>query len=213
MNPSRRPWLSPGRGTSLALGASLALALGAAVGCSVAPSAAGTDGGIFLAFDTTFNGFHSWPSAVAMPSPNLPPVDAGGVGPDGGATDGGVHPPPETEYWQLPPITPGSTTFPLGTIIVKETNEADPTARQVFAMVKRGGDFNANGAINWEFFELTNNANGTEKVNWQGYGPLDPTKDIYGGNPNVCNDCHGKAVSNDYVWSAALQLSALESAP
>jgi hypothetical protein len=192
-------------------GAALALALTAGAGCSVAPSA-GPDGGQFVAFDTTFNSFHTWPSAVAMPSPSLPPVDAGGVGPDGGATDGGVHPPPETEYWQIP-TPPTGNAFPLGTIIVKETEEADPTARQVFAMVKRGADFNANGAVNWEFFELTNNANGTETINWRGYGPTNPTMDIYGGNPNVCNDCHAKAVSNDYVWSAALQLSALESAP
>ena len=193
-------------------GAAFALVLTAGAGCSVVP-AAGNDGGTFVAFDTTFNGFHSWPTAVAMPSPNLPPVDAGGAGLDGGAGDGGVHPPPETEYWQLPPISPGSTTFPIGTIIVKETDEADVTARQVFAMVKRGGNFNPNGAVNWEFFELINKANGIEAINWRGYGPIDPTMDIYGGNPNVCNDCHGKAAPNDYVWSAALQLSALESAP
>jgi hypothetical protein len=187
----------------------LALVLGAgAAGCSVVPAAGDGGGGQFLAFASTFNGFHSWPSAPAMPSPNLPPFDAGGVGPDGGATDGGIHPPPETEYWQIP-TPPVGNAFPLGTIIVKETEEPDPTARQVFAMVKRGANFNENGAKNWEFFELINNPDGSEKVNWQGYGPSSATMDLYGGNPQVCNNCHVLAAPNDYIWSAALQLSNL----
>jgi hypothetical protein len=202
MKPPLRPWIAA------AQRASLALALGAgAFGCSASP-ASGDGGGTFVAFASDFDGFHSWPSAVAMPNPNLPPVDAGGVGPDGGATDGGVHRVPETEYWQIP-TTPTGGVFPLCTIIVKETNEADPTARKVFALVKRGGDFNPTGAVNWEWYELKNNADGSVVVSWQGYGPPSGSSDIYGGNPAVCNNCHGKAASNDYVWSAALQLSNL----
>jgi hypothetical protein len=195
---------------SFALGrASLALAFGvAAGGCTVAPSAAGTDSGIFLAFESDFNGFHQWPhmASPAVPSPNLPPVDAGGVVPDGAVTDGGVHPSPQAEYWNRSPPH-GSTTFPLGTIIVKETEEVDPTARQVLALVKRGGDFNPTGAVNWEWYDLTNNADGTVVINWNGYGPPMASANIYGGNPAVCNTCHIKAAANDYIWSAALQLS------
>ncbi|HVT07063.1 MAG TPA: hypothetical protein VHO67_06380 [Polyangia bacterium] len=184
----------------------LLLAGAGALGCSAAPSANSDGGGIFVAFASDFNGFHNWPnSAPATPSPDLPPVDAGGLAADGGTGDGGVHPLPETEYWNRSP-PPGSTAFPVGTIIVKETQEADPTKRQVFAMVKRGGDFNASGAVNWEFYELVNNANGSVTVSWQGYGPTNPSMDLYGGNPNVCNDCHKKAAANDYIWSAALQL-------
>ncbi len=176
------------------------------LGCSTAPMAS-SDGHIFVAFASDFDGFHSWPnSAPATPSPDLPPVDAGGLAADGGSTDAGVHPVPETEYWNHSPPH-GSTTFPVGTIIVKETQEADPTQRQVFAIVKRGGHFNSTGALDWEFYELTNNADGTVRVNWQGYGPTSATMDLYGGNPNVCNDCHEKAASNDYIWSAALQLA------
>jgi hypothetical protein len=196
-----RSWRSAGPG------ALLALALGvAAVGCNSSPPAA--SGTTFVAFASDFNGFHSWPYATAMPSPDLPPVDASGVGPDGGATDGGVHPVPETEYWKIPsPVT--ADEFPLRTIIVKETNEVDPTARQVFALVKRGGDFNPTGAVNWEWYELKNNADGSVVISWQGYGPPSGSADIYGGNPAVCNTCHIKAAANDYVWSAALQLSNL----
>ena len=46
-------------------------------------------------------------------------------------------------------------------------------------------------------------------IGWQGYGPPSGSADIYGGNPAVCNTCHIKAAANDYVWSAALQLSNL----
>jgi hypothetical protein len=207
MKITGRPWQSAGRR------ALLALALGgaaSATGCNAAAPGKGGDGGVFVAFASDFNGFHDWPGKAfpAEPSPNLPPVDAGGVGPDGGATDGGVHPLPETEYWKIPsPIT--GNEFPLRTIIVKETNEADPTARQVFALVKRGGDFNPTGAVDWEWFELKNVADGSVVINWHGYGPPSGSADIYGGNPAVCNTCHLKAAANDYVWSAALQLSNL----
>ena len=101
MKVAGRFCLSAGRRASLAFGGSLAIALsGALAGCGATPPTA--TGTTFVAFASDFNGFHSWPSAVAAPSPNLPPVDAGGVGPDGGATDGGVHPVPETEYWKIP---------------------------------------------------------------------------------------------------------------
>lgn len=195
---------------AIALGLAAAAAFGAA-GCGKEPAASDQ----FLAFAANFNGFRDWPlSWPATPSPDLPPVpggdgvDAGaadaGVG-DGGAADGGVHHLPLTVYLnQAPPH--GSTTFPLGTIIVKETNEADVTQRQVFAMVKRGADFNATGAVNWEWFDLKNLSDGTEFVQWHGYGPVG-SADTYGGNPHICNDCHAIAVSHDYVWSSALDLS------
>jgi hypothetical protein len=186
-------------------GAALLLGpLGLACGAS-APSSA--PGGTFTAFATDFDGFHAWPSGPATPGPDLPPVP-GGDGVDAGsiAADGGVHVLPLTVYWNHPPPT-GSTKFPVGTIIVKETDEPDLTARKVFAMVKRGGDFNPTGAVNWEWFELQNTVDSGVVINWRGYGPSSGSADVYGGNPHICNDCHGVAVSNDYVWSAPLQLS------
>jgi hypothetical protein len=194
----------------LAIAVVLAVAAGlGAAGCGKEPPPPDE----FLAFASNFNGFRDWPlSWPAMPSPDLPPVpggdgvDAGAGAADGGAADGGaVHRLPLTVYLNMAPPH-GSTTFPLGTIIVKETNEADITQRQVFAMVKRGADFNASGAVDWEWFDLTNLSDGTEFVSWHGYGPLG-SADTYGGNPHVCNDCHKIAVSNDYVWSSALALS------
>jgi hypothetical protein len=112
-----------GAGKSMrAFGVALAVAVGIGVlGCGAQPVAPDQ----FLAFASSFNGFRDWPSAPAMPSPNLPPVPGGdgvvlpdaGVG-DAGTTDAGVvHRLPLTVYWnQAPPH--GSTKFPLGTIIV-----------------------------------------------------------------------------------------------
>ena len=92
-----------------------------------------------------------------------------------------------------------------GTIIVKEPSDGDLTTRQIFAMVKRGGDFNPTGAVNWEWFELQNVDSATVQIVWRGFGP--PAGETYGGNPAFCNGCHVIAADNDDVWSSALQLS------
>lgn len=188
------------------MGAALLLGpLGLACGAAAPASPPATT---FTAFATDFQGFHSWSSAPATPSPSLPPAPSGD-GVDAGTTtaaDGGVHVLPLTVYWNHPPPT-GSTTFPVGTIIVKETQEADPTARKVFAMVKRGGDFNPTGAVNWEWFELQNTANSGVVINWRGYGPPSGSGEVYGGDPTICNSCHLIAAANDDVWSSAVQLA------
>lgn len=183
--------------------------LGLACGAGT-PSA--SSAGTFTAFASDFEGFHDWPSAPARPAATLPAVPGGdGVDAatpaDAGVSDGGVHTLPLTVYWKVPPPLPGSTTFPLRTIIVKETSEADPTARKIFAMVKRGGDFNPTGAVDWEWFELQNAVDGGAVINWRGYGPPSGSGDVYGGNPTICNTCHLIAAANDDVWSSAVQLT------
>jgi len=70
--------------------------------------------------------------------------------------------------------------------------------------VKRGGDFNPSGAVNWEFFELQNIDTCNVSIVWSRI-PLGT--DPYASNPNVCNDCHYLAKSNDYVWTTGLTLS------
>jgi hypothetical protein len=95
----------------------------------------------------------------------------------------------------LPPS--GSTQFPIGTIIVEVRADG-----KIFASVKRGGDFNPSGCVNWEFFELTENP---VTISWRGLGP--PLGDTYGGDPNGCNNCHVMCASNDYICSPKLQLS------
>lgn len=101
----------------------------------------------------------------------------------------------------------GSTEFPVGTIIVKSAvGGSTPANNRVFAGVKRGGDFNANGSLNWEWFELLNTEQETPTIGWRGVGPPS-SADVYGGDPALCNGCHQQAKANDFIWADKLQLS------
>lgn len=169
----------------------LLLGSGVLVGCS-GGSAAGDAGApaSFVADAADFDCFHKWPSAPAVSA--------------NGATDG-LHVGPLTVYWnQSPPH--GAKEFPVGTIVVKESQEADPTRRTVFAMVKRGGGFNAAGAVNWEWLSLEDSASCDITILWRNVVP--PPGEVYSGTPaGDCNGCHESAKANDYVWDKALTLS------
>jgi len=178
------------------------LALG---GCSSSASVGASDaGGIFLAQESDFDGYHQWttyredsglPDSVSSPSA------------DGGMAvvhNGGLR----IEYInKLPPH--GSTEFPVGTIIVKEI----PAQNQVFAMVKRGGSYNpydagtgASAFSNWEWFELS----GTESaVSFLWQGAIAPANQAYSGSdPYVCNQCHSAmGHGNDFVASPEIRLA------
>ncbi len=179
-------------GATLVLGV-LSSALVAGTGGCTASNADGADAGsTFVAYPPSFTGFHQWSNAAATSSAD----DAGdglhGVGP--------LH-----VYWnQTPP--PGSKEFPVGTIIVKETEDSDVTKRVVFAMVKRGGGFNSSGAQDWEWFSLQDAADGTVSILWRGV--VAPAGETYA-NQTIgdCNGCHEGAASNDYVWDSALALT------
>ena len=145
----------------------------------------GAPASTFIAFDASFAAFRTWRSFHSDG-----PVDDG--------TFPAVALGPRTQYInQLPPS--GSTEFPVGTIIVEARDNG-----KNFAGVKRGGNFNATGAVNWEWFEILENP---VTVFWRGLGP--PNGDTYGGDASGgCNACHIKCGStNDYVCSANLQLS------
>ena len=47
---------------------------------------------------------------------------------------------------------------PVGALIVKTVENGAPQQWDLFAMAKRGGNYNADGATNWEFFTLLINA-------------------------------------------------------
>ena len=88
----------------------------------------------------------------------------------------------------------GSPEFPVGTAIVEVR-----ASGIIFAAVKRGADFNATGAKNWEWFELLETPDVV--IKWRGVGP--PAGEMYGGDPNGgCNACHTRCGgTNDYVCS------------
>jgi hypothetical protein len=180
----------------IATAAGAAVCLCAFLGCTSGSGAAADAGSTpFIAFASDFAGFHSWPSTP-------------GVGPAGApnpseATDGGIHSGPMTTYINKKPPH-GSTSFPIGTIIVKEQNDPQLLDRQIFAMVKRGGGYNVAGATNWEWYELKNlDANDVEII----WNTVPLSSESYASNPNVCNNCHVLAQANDFVWTAGLTLS------
>lgn len=144
----------------------------------------------FVAFPATFQPFRTWTSVH-----------------DDGPPDDGTFPAsvlgPRTQYINhLPPH--GSTKFPVGTVIV-EARESG--AKLIIAGVKRGGDFNSDGAAGWEWFGLTEDPmTGAVTVDWRGVAP---PPGGYGGIPTEgCNDCHMSCgANNDYVCSPNLQLA------
>ncbi len=159
-----------------------------------------TEGGVpwpDIVQESAFTGFCKWSSAPATAA------DDGGDGIHGLG--------PLTVYWNESPPH-GSHEFPVGTIVLKESNQTDPTQRVVFAMVKRqprGTGYNsadAGGADGWEWWSVTDNGDCTVTRLWR--GPAPQGTESYAGMPaGDCNGCHTKAVNNDYVWDTALQLS------
>lgn len=93
----------------------------------------------------------------------------------------------------------GAAKFGVGTLIVKTT------ADQIFVMAKRGGGYNPDGAVDWEWLELEGTVD-QPFIRWRGIGP--PDGEGYG-QPGTsgCNICHSGAAANDFVHSAQLQLS------
>ncbi len=175
-------------GKSLAL---VLVAAGAAASCGDDAASSTTDAGAcFVAFATAFDGYRSWRSFHDL---DMDALD--GVHPAGG----------RTEYINHLPLH-GSTSYPVGTIIVKEPTD-DPAGTQIFAMVKRGCDYNASGAENWEWFEISPPAaDGTVGIVWRGAGP--PNGTTYGGDPTGgCNTCHSAGRAGDFVLSSAFSLS------
>jgi len=167
----------------------IAAVLITACGGSQGPSDSG--GPTFVAYASTFQPFRMWTSFQ-----------------DPGPPDDGTYPAsvlgPRTQYINTTPPH-GSTAFPTGTVIV----EVRMDTGKIFSGVKRGGGYNAAGAINWEWFELqeASGPGSTVSIVWRGVGP--PPGDTYGSDPsNTCSSCHAMCgAGNDYVCSPKLQLA------
>lgn len=153
------------------------------------PNGDGNGATTFLAFGKDFRGYHAWQDYDVTDDADL-----------AGIHDGSTV----IEYInRLPPS--GASEFPVGTIIVKEAT-GGTLPHELFAMVKRGGGFNA-ALPGWEWFELENLDDGKDsvKIVWQGFGP--PSGDTYGGDAGSgCNTCH-LACNNDGVCATPLNLS------
>jgi hypothetical protein len=119
---------------------------------------------------------------------------------------------------QLPPLD--ATSFPVGAMLVKTVEIGQPSTWEVHGMIKRGGSFNARGALGWEFLDLSVDEDCTPRINWRGDRP--PRDHGYKSLPGLepegemmmdadCNSCHGTpaARENDGVLSKPLRLGDL----
>lgn len=158
------------------------------LGCLDDQLAPGAGADTYIAMQADFAGFASWPSVTLSE-------------PDSGHGAG-----ERTVYLSRP--EGAGETFPVSTVIVKVIEDSN-----TFAMARRGGDFNADGALGWEWFELDYATDGTPVIRWRGEEP--PEGEAYGALPGQdpdtaaategdCNGCHMGARANDYVWSIDL---------
>jgi hypothetical protein len=158
-------------------------------GPGVMPPPLPEDAPPFVAFQRDFQGFESWPR-IDLPS-------AEKVG------EGLVHTAGKRTVYvnNLPPK--GRKVIPNGTIVVK-TIESGET----FVQVKRGGGFNAKGAVDWEWFELKK-VNDAWVIVWRGIAPpLGACMTNYGGlgMGGACNECHVAFAGNDFIGPNVLLL-------
>jgi hypothetical protein len=143
----------------------------------------------FIAFERDLQAFRDWERIQLVDRP------AQGVTHEKGNA---------REYVNRRPA-PGAKVFPVGTILVKEMS-GGAEGDHIFAMVKRGGGYNARGAPGWEWFELKERKDESFAIVWRGINA--PDGESYGGDPmGGCNDCHQLGAKNDYVRAEALSLS------
>jgi len=147
---------------------------------------------VFIALERDFADFRSWGS---LPLTALP-------------ARGNTHAEGQHRVFinALPPA--GTAPFPVGTLIVKEVHAPEPDQNRLFAMAKRGADFNAQGARGWEWFELVERPDGSPGILWRGIDA--PSGEQYSADPHgTCNNCHQLAEENDSVQSTGLSLARL----
>ncbi|MBL8601258.1 MAG: hypothetical protein JNK72_04990 [Myxococcales bacterium] len=166
------------------------MALALAVGCG---DTEGDTAGQFVAFTDHFRPFRNWTR-----------LDVGSEPLEG-------HPPGPRFVYINQPNPPAGGDYPVGTIIVKSV---EPSANfsdwELFAMVKRGGSYNVNGAVGWEYFILGMSTAGVPVILSRGLNPTDLHG--YGGGGATtqtqgCNGCHGTAAgtSFDHILSLAIR--------
>ncbi len=129
----------------------LLIGLAALAACSSSSDGSGACTEVRV-FNSSFANYHSWTSySFDGPSIANSPHTSG----------------PRREYLSQKPAH-GATSFPVGTIIVKEIGAPPASQDSVFAMVKVGCGYNSDGADGWEWYELQVDASGTPSILWDG---------------------------------------------
>ncbi|MGE0635260.1 MAG: hypothetical protein AB7G44_06660 [Bacteroidia bacterium] len=138
----------------------------------------------FIADNSTFANFMSWS------------LDATAQGPDpalGGMAHGGNDSTVTRNVYFKNGQDPINGTYPIGTVIVKHSNNPAGSVNEFTAMVKRGNDFNPNVG-DWEFFMLMPDgsiASDTTGMEMRGASLMN----------GMCGGCHSGASSSDFVFS------------
>jgi hypothetical protein len=170
----------------------LALLASCTLGCDSTPT-----GEVFIALNGDFAPFRTWSRVFVGDGP----LDGHPAGPRYGYVK------------QKPPA--GATEYPVGSIIVKTVERGTtPQEWDIFAMAKRGGQFNSAGASNWEFFTLKITAGDVPLIVSRGTNPVDADADGGAGGSYqdtsgtgvTCNRCHGLAGTerSDHILSPLL---------
>ena len=158
------------------------------------PALAGGSGATFIALERDFQSFQSW-SRTQVGDAEIVCGHAAG---------------PRFAYVSTPPA---GGKFPIGAMIAKTVEVGDPTTWSIHAKAKRGGGFNPQGAINWEWFELRIVGTNEVTILWRGAQP--PKDHGYESLPGLgattamdgdCNTCHAAAAGTDYLLSPVLQM-------
>jgi len=137
----------------------------------------------FVADDNTFKNFMSWVLEATQQ----------GADPALGMAHGGNDETVTRRIYFKDGQDPKDGKYPVGTLIVKHSDNPDNSVNEFTAMVKRGNDFNPSGG-DWEWFML--NSDGTIAVD--GDGNKMRGADLMGG---MCLMCHSAAGTKDYVFS------------
>jgi hypothetical protein len=137
----------------------------------------------FVASSSDFANFRNW-TQVASVQGSSPSLGEAHKGNDENAT--------RTIYVKDNVEREADGNFPVGTLIVKDTKDADGNTIEVTAMVKRGNDFNPTHN-DWEWFMLTPDGNIMEDNGMIARGAM-----LMDG---MCGACHTQVKNNDFVFS------------
>lgn len=188
--------------SSLAFGSAACLAVVASSSCGGGGAAKSPPVQQFIIQDSDIADFTSWYSQpfVADPSADI------------------VYPPGSRVGFINHVAAPGTTSYPVGTIIIKAIeNSKDPTTWEMFGMSKRGGDYNAAGAVGWDFF-LPRYQDGVPHIYSSGLTPtVDGNPDMgalnegsyFAGGQIACDVCHGRKdyAPYDYIIDHPFELN------
>ncbi|HJL20414.1 MAG TPA: hypothetical protein RMH99_32405 [Sandaracinaceae bacterium LLY-WYZ-13_1] len=124
--------------------------------------------------------------------------------PEDTLTEVGHHSSPHRYVYVDRALPPEPAPIPLGTLIVKTTEDGPPETWDVHAMVKRGDGYNWSGCDDWEFFNLSLDADGAVSIRWRGRGDDASAYEDAEGHARSCNSCHIHAREVDHVFSRRL---------